>query len=205
MVTGVDLVQWQLRIARGERLTLTRDDTLVPRGHAIECRIYAEDPDRGFLPSPGRITSLSVPGGTGIRDDSGVAPGFEVPVYYDSLLSKLVAWADTREHARRRMLRALGEYRVGGIHTTLPFFRWMLQHDAFIAAEVDTSFLDAELRTRAGEPFTPPPPDAADLAVMATALDAWFQAAGGAAASTRAGTPPTSRWGLAARQAGLRR
>ncbi len=92
MVTGVDLVQWQIRIARGERLTVTPDEALTPRGHAIECRVYAEDPDQRFMPRPGRITSLTVPGGPGIRDDSGVEVGFEVPIYYDSMISKLVAW-----------------------------------------------------------------------------------------------------------------
>jgi acetyl-CoA carboxylase, biotin carboxylase subunit len=203
MVTGIDLVHWQLRIARGEPLTLTRAETLTPRGHAIECRVYAEDPDRGFMPSPGLITSLRVPGGPGIRDDSGVSAGFEVPVYYDSMLSKLVAWAGTREEARLRMLRALGEYHVGGIHTTLPFFQWMLRHEAFVAGTVDTTFLDAELRTRAGVPFATPTPAVGELAVAATALDLWFNAAAGQrpAAAGR----PVSRWADAARRASLRR
>jgi acetyl-CoA carboxylase, biotin carboxylase subunit len=124
-------------------------------------------------------------------------------VYYDSMLSKLVAWAGTREEARLRMLRALGEYHVGGIHTTLPFFQWMLRHEAFVAGTVDTTFLDAELRTRAGVPFATPTPAVGELAVAATALDLWFNAAAGErpAAAGR----PASRWADAARRASLRR
>ncbi len=202
MVTGVDLVQWQLRIARGEHLTLTRDTTLVPRGHAIECRVYAEDPDQGFMPCPGRITSLQAPSGPGVRDDSGVAAGFEVPIHFDSLLSKLVAWGSTREDARHRMLRALGEYRVGGVRTTLPFFAWMLRHDAFVRGEVDTTFLDDELARRRGMPFAAVSDDERHLAVVATALDTWFTAGRRQAAG---GAPGRTPWAQAARQAALRR
>ncbi len=203
MVTGVDLVQWQIRIARGERLTLTRERTLTPRGHAIECRVYAEDPDRGFMPCPGRITSLQTPSGPGVRDDSGVAAGFEVPIHYDSMLSKLIAWGATREEARRRMLRALGEYRVGGVLTTLPFFQWMLTHEAFIRGEVDTTFLDAALAERGGEPFAPPDAGQVHLALVGTALDVWFAAADREQAG--GGAVDASAWARAARQAALRR
>ena len=127
MVTGLDLVQWQLRIAMGERLTIAPERALTPRAHAIECRLYAEDPDRGFMPSPGLVRGISVPGGPGVRDDRGVAPGFDIPVFYDSMISKLVVWADTREDAVRRLTRALDEYRVVGVRTTLPFFRWLVR------------------------------------------------------------------------------
>ena len=96
LVTGVDLVQWQIRVARGERITLDPAALLQPRGHAIECRVYAEDPDAGFLPSPGRISGLRVPDGPGIRDDSGTEAGAEVPIFYDPLISKLVAWGDRK-------------------------------------------------------------------------------------------------------------
>jgi acetyl-CoA carboxylase biotin carboxylase subunit len=203
MVTGVDLVHWQLRIARGEPLTLTRAQTLFPRGHAIECRVYAEDPDRGFMPCPGRITALRVPSGPGVRDDSGVAAGFTVPIHYDSLLSKLIVWGATREEARQRMLRAIDEYRVGGVHTTLPFFHWMLRHEAFVSGAVDTTFLDEELVRRRGAPFVQTDESRARLAVVGTALDAWF---GAAMSEPRvAGQPAASAWSRAARQAGLRR
>ena len=111
LVTGIDLVEWQIRIARGERLTIDRARAAVPAGHAIECRVYAEDPDARFMPAPGRITHLRQPSGPGIRDDSGVAAGFTVPVHYDSMISKLAAWGSDRTQAIARLRRALDEYR----------------------------------------------------------------------------------------------
>jgi len=151
MVTGVDLVQWQIRIAGGEPLTLDSQAVLTPVGHAVECRIYAEDPDAGFLPSPGRITSLRAPSGPGIRDDGWVEEGTEVPTFYDSLLSKLIAWGVDREDAIARMRRALAEYEVGGIQTTVPFFHWMLGEPAFLEGRVHTGFLDEVLQQRRAE------------------------------------------------------
>jgi acetyl-CoA carboxylase, biotin carboxylase subunit len=148
MVTGVDLVQWQIRIAGGAPLTVDPQAVLTPLGHAIECRIYAEDPDAGFLPSPGRITSLRVPSGPGIRDDGWVEEGTEVPTFYDSLLSKLIAWGVDRNDAIVRMRRALAEYEVGGIETTVPFFHWMLAEPAFLEGRVHTGFLDEVLQQR---------------------------------------------------------
>jgi acetyl-CoA carboxylase, biotin carboxylase subunit len=141
LVTGVDLVKLQIRIAQGEALPFRQED-LAQRGHAIECRVYAEDPDAGFLPSPGRILALRVPGGPGIRDDSGVEEGDEVPSHYDPLVSKLVAWAEDRPAAIARMRRAVGEYQVLGIKTTLPFFERVLRHPDFVAGAIDTSFVE---------------------------------------------------------------
>jgi acetyl-CoA carboxylase biotin carboxylase subunit len=141
MVSGEDLVKLQIRIARGERLPFRQED-LVQRGHAIECRVYAEDPDQAFLPSPGRITALRLPGGPGVRDDSGIYEGYEVPVHYDPLLSKLVVWGYSRQDAIRRMRRAVAEYKVLGIKTTLPFFERVLHHPAFLAGDFDTSFVE---------------------------------------------------------------
>ena len=141
LVTGVDLVKLQIRIAQGERLPFAQED-LVQRGHAIECRVYAEDPDAGFLPSPGRILALRVPGGPGIRDDSGVEEGDEVPSHYDPLVSKLVAWGEDRASAIARMRRAVREYKVLGIKTTLPFFERVLRHPDFVAGRIDTSFVE---------------------------------------------------------------
>ena len=140
MVTGLDLVRWQIRIARGERLDVDPESVLAPIGHAIECRVYAEDPDNNFLPSPGRIGHLQTPAGPGIRDESGTGAGLEVPIFYDPLISKLVAWAEDRPQAIARMRRALGEYLVTGIKTTVPFFSWLLAQPEFLEGRFHTTF-----------------------------------------------------------------
>jgi acetyl-CoA carboxylase, biotin carboxylase subunit len=171
MVTGVDLVQWQIRIARGERLDLDPAAMLRPRGHAIECRVYAEDAEAGFMPSPGRITGLRLPDGPGIRDDSGVEAGGEVPIYYDPLISKLVAWAEDRPRAIARMRRALDEYEVRGIRTSVPFFRWLLRQPAFIEARFHTSYLDELLQQHAGKAFSEPDASVEEVAALAVAVD----------------------------------
>jgi acetyl-CoA carboxylase biotin carboxylase subunit len=170
MITGVDLVQWQIRIARGERLTVPADQLLTPRGHAIQCRVYAEDPDAGFLPSPGRITSLRVPSGPGIRDDGWAEEGTEVPVFYDPLISKLIAWGEDRAQAIARMRRALIEYEVRGIHTSLPFFHWMLGQPAFVAARFHTELLDELLQGRGGEGFSEVDPSLEEVAAIAACI-----------------------------------
>jgi acetyl-CoA carboxylase biotin carboxylase subunit len=165
LVTGVDLVRWQLAVAQGEPLPMAQAQ--VPRrGAAIECRVYAEDSVR-FLPSPGTITSLRVPGGPGIRDDSGVVAGSVISVHYDPMISKLCAWADTRPAAIDRMRRALGEYHVGGIRTNLGFHRQVMRHPAFAAGEYDTGFIE-----RHKAELTPPDPDdaTAELAAIAAAV-----------------------------------
>jgi acetyl-CoA carboxylase biotin carboxylase subunit len=172
LVTGLDLVEWQIRLARGERLDLDPATVLTPRGHAIECRIYAEDPDAGFLPSPGRIVALTAPGGPFVRDDSGAEPGTEVPIFYDPLISKLSAWGGTRPQAIARMQRALREYDVRGIRTTVPFFRWMLAERSFQDGEFHTATLDDLLQRRQGEPFSTPDEDDEEVAVIAAAIHA---------------------------------
>jgi acetyl-CoA carboxylase biotin carboxylase subunit len=204
MVTQLDLVAWQIRIARGERLTIDPAQAVTPRGHAIECRIYAEDPDAKFMPSPGLIQHLRAPAGPGIRDDSGVVSGFEVPIFYDSMISKLIAWGDDRPQAIARMQRALGEYEVRGIKTTLPFFKWLLQTDDFRAARFDTTSLDRELATRAGRPFVEVPAEAEDVAVVAAALHAFFRAAQPARTATAGNTTPSSIWVQVARREAVR-
>ena len=200
MVTGVDLVQWQIRIARGERLTLDQEALLVPRGHAVECRVYAEDPDNGFLPSPGRIVRLRVPHGPGVRDDSGATEGLEVPIHYDPLVSKLVTWGDDRGHALARMKRALAEYEVVGIRTTIPFFLWVLDDPDFVAGRVDTTFIDRKLAERNGTPFVAATADEEELAAVAAALHVVLRAA------TRPSEPaaPPSRWRQRARVESVR-
>jgi acetyl-CoA carboxylase biotin carboxylase subunit len=141
MVWGVDLVKEQLRVARGEKLSFAQDD-LRPNGHAIECRIYAEDPVRKFAPSPGLIRYLNLPQGPGVRNENGVYAGYNVPLFYDPMLSKLVCHAATRAEAIARTRRALGEYRVEGIQTTIPFFSFLMQHPDFASANFDTGFID---------------------------------------------------------------
>jgi acetyl-CoA carboxylase biotin carboxylase subunit len=209
MVTQLDLVTWQIRIARGERLTIDPARAVTPRGHALECRIYAEDPDAKFMPSPGLIEHLRAPAGPGIRDDSGVASGFEVPIFYDSMISKLIAWGDDRPQAIARMLRALREYEVRGIKTTIPFFTWLLETDDFHAARFDTTSLDRELASRAGRPFVEIPAAAEEVAVVAAALHAFFRAAqparssgsaSGSGSRNGAGAAPPSGWLQAARR-----
>ncbi|GAC1434985.1 MAG: acetyl-CoA carboxylase biotin carboxylase subunit [Thermoanaerobaculia bacterium] len=141
MVWGVDIVKEQLRIAAGEKLRFAQSD-LAPAGHAIECRIYAEDPSRKFAPSPGLIRYINLPQGPGVRNENGVYAGYTVPVTYDPMLSKLICHGATREEAIARMKRALTEYRVEGIETTIPFFSFIMNHPDFAAANFDTSFID---------------------------------------------------------------
>jgi acetyl-CoA carboxylase biotin carboxylase subunit len=141
MVWGVDLVKEQLRIARGEKLSFTQDDLRL-LGHAIECRIYAEDPARKFAPSPGLIRYINLPQGPGVRNDQGVYAGYTVPVFYDPMLSKLIVHGNTREDAISRMRRALAEYRVEGIMTTIPFFTFIMNNPDFIEGRFDTGYID---------------------------------------------------------------
>jgi acetyl-CoA carboxylase biotin carboxylase subunit len=148
LVTGIDLVREQIMVAAGHPLSFTQDD-IEWRGHAIECRVYAEDPENNFLPSPGRITFLRVPSGPNVRDDGGVYAGAEVSIYYDPMISKLAAWGRTRGEAIARLRRALDEYTVGGIKTTLPFFREVVRDDEFIAGQLDTGFIERFNRRRA--------------------------------------------------------
>ena len=204
MVTGLDLVSWQFRIARGERLDLAPDQLLTPRGHAIECRIYAEDPDNEFLPSPGRILQLRPPGGPGIRDDSGATPGLDVPIFYDPMISKLVAWAEDRLSAVRRMRRALNEYLVSGIKTTVPFFAWLLAEPEFVKGRFHTTYLDDVLRARNGRPFLEATPDIEEIAAIGAVIQAVLSP--GAVASSTAMTASDSaggRWKTEARLRGL--
>jgi acetyl-CoA carboxylase biotin carboxylase subunit len=205
MVTGLDLVRWQIRIARGEKLDVDPAQLLTPIGHAIECRIYAEDPDNGFLPSPGRIQQLRAPAGPGIRDDSGASAGLDVPIFYDPMISKLVAWAEDRPLAIARMRRALGEYLVTGIKTTLPFFSWLLTQPAFLEGRFHTTYLDEILKSRHGQPFVEPSAEAEELAAIAVALQAALSPASvSPAAAPAAGSRDARRWRTQARLDGLR-
>ena len=196
MVTGLDLVRLQIQIAAGMPLELKQEDVRL-NGSAIECRIYAEDPDNNFFPSPGTIHLLRTPSGPGIRDDSGVYEGWTVPLDYDPLISKLVAWGASREEAIHRMLRALQEYRVGGIQTNLAFFRELLHDERFRKGDFDTSFLESWSQ-RAKAPVAVPDFER-DLAAIAAALRDADQ---GPASEPPAA--PNSAWKREARLRGLR-
>jgi acetyl-CoA carboxylase biotin carboxylase subunit len=198
LVTGLDLVHLQIRIAQGEPLAIAQPDIDL-RGHAIECRVYAEDPDNGFFPSPGKITRLLQPGGPGIREDSGIYEGWTVPMDYDPMLSKLVAYAPTREAAIARVLRALDEYVIGGIRTNLGLFRRILNDPDFQAARIDTGYLDRLLAQTAAKPAEDSGEDRERVAAIAAAI---FE-------SQRANAPtaalqPVSAWKRAGREEGLR-
>jgi len=166
MVTGLDLVQAQLRIAADEPLPWRQDD-IVLRGAAIECRIYAEDPAYNFRPSPGRITALQAPAGPWVRDERGVFAGGEVSPYYDPMISKLVVWGASRPEAIARMRRALDEYVIAGIRTTIPFHRWLMDDEEFMAGRLDTGFIERRYRPLREKPDSL----TQDMAVIAAALD----------------------------------
>jgi acetyl-CoA carboxylase biotin carboxylase subunit len=202
MVTSVDLVQWQIRIARGERLDIDPVRALTPHGHAIECRIYAEDPDQGFLPSPGLIRGLRPASGPGVRDDSGVSSGYTVPVYYDSMIAKLVAWAGSREESIARMSRALSEYQVLGIRTTIPFFVWLMHQEDFRQGRFDTSWLDRVMAGRNGVGFSELEPEEDTLVTIAASIDTYLRAH--AQAAGRQQPPAVSLWQRTARTEALR-
>ena len=208
-VTGVDLVQWQFRLARGERLTLDPRTAAVPRGHAIECRIYAEDPDSGFLPSPGRLTRLRAPSGPGVRDDGGYdAPG-EVPIHYDSLVSKLVTWGSGRARGHRaHAARAVPSTRSPASRRPFRSSRGCSTTRTSWPSRVDTTYLDRVLAGRNGTPFLTPGAALEDLAAIGAALDAYLRAAAGAprprAAPGRARPAPRRAGSRAARARGRR-
>jgi acetyl-CoA carboxylase, biotin carboxylase subunit len=143
-ITGFDLVKEQIKVASGEKLSFKQSD-LKMQGHAIECRINAEDPDRNFLPSPGRIDAYIAPGGPGVRVDSHAYPGYAIPPYYDSLVGKLIVWGRDRAEAIQRMQRALDEYAITGIKTTIPFHQRVLSHPAFQKGDVSTDFIEKHM------------------------------------------------------------
>ena len=168
LVTGIDLVREQIRAAWGEPLSFAQDEISWDK-HAIECRVYAEDPDNNFLPSPGRITRLRVPQGGGVRDDGGIYEGSEISIYYDPMISKFAVYGRNREEAIGRMRRALQEYEVGGIKTTLPFFREVVEDEEFIEARLDTGFIE-RFYERRKKAETAADPGAEDMALIAAAL-----------------------------------
>ena len=140
MISGLDLVEWQIRVARGEALPMKQEDLQI-QGHAMELRVYAEDPMNDFLPNVGNLEVYRLPEGEGIRVDNGIAEGMDVPIYYDPMLSKLVTYGKTREEAIEKMIEAIDQYIVKGVATTLPFGKFVMQHEAFRSGEFDTGFV----------------------------------------------------------------
>jgi acetyl-CoA carboxylase biotin carboxylase subunit len=149
MITGLDLIAEQIRIAQGERLQLTQDQ-VVFKGHAIECRINAEDPEHNFRPQPGRISAYLPPGGPGVRMDSHVYTDYEIPPYYDSLIGKLIVWGENRDAAIKRMKRALRECAITGVPTTIGFHQKIMETPAFLEGEVYTNFVEQMMQTGGG-------------------------------------------------------
>jgi acetyl-CoA carboxylase, biotin carboxylase subunit len=193
LVTGIDLVREQINVAWGEKLSFTQEDVRW-QGHAIECRVYAEDPEQNFMPSPGRITRLRLPQGSGVRDDGGIYEGSEISIYYDPMISKFAVHGRDRAEAIERMRRALQEYEVGGIKTTLPFFREVLEDEEFVAGELDTGFIPRFFERRREAALDA---ETRDMALIAAALAQTSKTAPAAAPSADQTT--ISRWATAGR------
>jgi len=198
LVTGIDLVREQITVAAGAPLSFTQEDVRW-HGHAVECRVYAEDPDHNFLPSPGRLTHLRVPTGPHVRDDGGVYAGAEVSIYYDPMISKLATWGRTRQEAVERMRRALAEYAVGGIKTTLPFFREIMRDEEFLSGRLDTGFIARFNERRASARKVADESEAdeeksvrRDMAIIAAALAREEQSR--KATANESVAQPVSRW-----------
>ncbi|HEY1038612.1 MAG TPA: biotin carboxylase, partial [Bacteroidia bacterium] len=140
MITGLDLVKEQIKVARNEKLSFTQEDLKI-NGHSVEIRVYAEDPQNNFLPDIGKLQVYKIPKGTGIRVDDGFEEGMNIPIYYDPMIAKLVTHGKDREEAINRMLRAISEYKIVGVETTLDFCAFVLKHEAFVSGKFDTNFI----------------------------------------------------------------
>jgi acetyl-CoA carboxylase, biotin carboxylase subunit len=199
LVTGIDLVREQFQVAAGQLLSFKQEDVRW-QGHAIECRIYAEDPAKNFLPSPGTITRLEEPSGPGVRIDSGVCVHAEVSIYYDPMIAKLAVWGRTRDEAIDRLKRALDEYEVTGVTTTLPFFREIVRDEEFISGRLDTGFIarfnERQVLATPGEPSL----EEQDIAIISAALSYVRQKR---QLSTQTLSHPSDRWKMSGRTAAL--
>ena len=186
---GIDLVEAQVNIAQGKPMPWRQDD-IVRQGHAIEARIYAEDPERDFMPCPGHIDELILPQGPGVRVDCGVAAGFEVPRYYDPMIAKVVTWAEDRERARRRMSRALSEMAVKGVTTNTAFLRRLLELDAFKKGDYHTGTIDSFMRAETA----PPAQELVDVAIAASVVYRYRRDKNAARQAATAPTQGTAGW-----------
>jgi acetyl-CoA carboxylase biotin carboxylase subunit len=198
LVTGVDLVREQFRVATGDSLSFTQDDVHW-NGHAIECRVYAEDPSNNFFPSPGTITNLREPSGPGIRLDSGVDLHSDVSIHYDPMIAKLAVWGKTRQEAIDRLRRALDEYDVSGITTTLPFFRELVRDGEFQGGQLDTGFIERFNSRRTAAPIATPTVEETHMAIIAASLAYHHRQQHAAPRSLTT----SNRWKMSGRQAAL--
>lgn len=169
LITGLDLVEWQVRIARGEAITFRQEDLQI-RGHALELRVYAEDPLNNFLPDIGKLATYQAPDGHGIRVDSGYQEGMDIPIYYDPMLAKLITYAENRPAAIARMLEAIAQFRIEGVATTLPFGQFVCRHPAFVSGNFDTNFVNEHFRPEAIEEQ-----DKSEAKVAALLAMHWFK------------------------------
>ena len=199
LVTGFDLVREQFQVATGQALSLSQED-VAWRGHAIECRVYAEDAENNFFPSPGTITYLQEPSGPGVRLDSGVRLHSEVSIHYDSMIAKLAVWGSTRDEAIDRLKRALGEYQVTGITTTLPFFRQVVEDDEFRSGRLDTGFISRFNQRHEQTAASVPNNKETDMAIIAAALE-YLKVQRRGSSQTIATT--SNRWKMSGRNAAL--
>jgi acetyl-CoA carboxylase, biotin carboxylase subunit len=198
-VVGIDLVKAQIEVAAGGYLPW-RQRHINPTGHAIECRIYAEDPENDFMPCPGKIEGLRLPEGLGVRNDCGVYEGGEVPIHYDPMIAKLIVWGEDRVEAIIRMRRALREYQVRGIKTNIPFHQWILRHPRFMAGDFTTGFIDEEYRYMRKEEILPHK----DIALASAAIAALNREHERAVRMLQRGAAEKSRWRDAGRKSSLR-
>jgi acetyl-CoA carboxylase biotin carboxylase subunit len=211
LVTGLDLVREQIRVAEGRPLSIAQED-VVQRGWSIECRITAEDTERNFMPNAGTIRALRLPEGPGVRNDAGIYDGYTVPLFYDSLLAKLVVWAEDRPRAIARLARALDEYVIDGFATTLPFHRFVVRDAAFLAGDLSTAFVEerfAPARTQDSAETTAALAAAAALHYLrmhpkAGGANVAGATNGAASGALNGAAPHSNAWRRAARLASLR-
>ena len=169
MVIGIDLVKEQIRIASGEKLRHVQSD-IKQTGHAIECRIYAEDPENNFMPSPGIINYISTPSGPGVRIDGYVYPGYKIPLFYDPMISKLITWSESRSEAIQRMKRALYEYKITGVKTSINFLERIMKNKQFSKGIYDTHFIDENINELMGS-SADEPAEAEDISIITAFID----------------------------------
>jgi acetyl-CoA carboxylase biotin carboxylase subunit len=188
-VTGIDLVKQQIRVAEGHKLDFKQKD-LSQKGHSIECRIYAEDPDNNFMPCAGKVYKISEPLGLGVRTDGYVYEGYEIPIHYDPMISKLIVWGKTRDEAIRRMRRALYEYKITGVKTSIKILERVMNNKNFIDGNYDTHFIEKNQEQLMG---TEEKQDLSDMVIIATYID-YLDKIGRTEENTKEFVPAQSRW-----------